>query len=206
MKGILYFIIRFFSAGATWGLSWLIYWLALDQGFWVSGAYGLLTGVGVFYLLKFLMVKHLLNQNGLTRREYKLVERNLKEAKEKISRLQKSFLKIHNLPSAKKNFETLRLVYKIYNSTKKEPRRFFLAQEFYYSHLDSLVDITEKYTFLASQPVKDAELVKALNDTKHTLVDVVDLIEEDLRNMIETDLDTLQFELDVAKKSIDRKR
>lgn len=83
---------------------------------------------------------------------------------------------------------------------------FFLAQEFYYSHLDSLVDIIEKYTFLASQPVKDAELVKSLNDTKQTLDDIVELIEDDLRNMIDNDIDTLQFELEVAKKSIDRKR
>jgi 5-bromo-4-chloroindolyl phosphate hydrolysis protein len=206
MKGILYFIIRFLVAGATWGLSWPIYWLVLDQEFWLSGLYGLLSGVSMYYLLKFLMIRHLVNQNGLTRREYKLVERNLKDAKEKISRLQRAFLKVHNLPSAKKNFETLRLVYKIYNITKKEPRRFFLAQEFYYSHLDSLVDIIEKYTFLASQPVKDAELVKSLNDTKQTLDDIVELIEDDLRNMIDNDIDTLQFELEVAKKSIDRKR
>ena len=64
----------------------------------------------------------------------------------------------------------------------------------------------EKYTFLASQPVKDAELVKSLNDTKQTLEDIVELIEDDLRNMIDKDIDTLQFELEVAKKSIDRKR
>ncbi len=48
--------------------------------------------------------------------------------------------------------------------------------------------------------------MKSLNDTKQTLEDSVELIEDDLRNMIDKDIDTLQFELEVAKKSIDRKR
>ena len=42
--------------------------------------------------------------------------------------------------------------------------------------------------------------MKSLNETKQTLDDIVKLIEDDLRNMIDNDIDTLQFELEVAKK------
>jgi 5-bromo-4-chloroindolyl phosphate hydrolysis protein len=206
MKSILYFIIRFFLGATTFFITWPIALFGFDQGFWISGLYALLAGTGVFYLLKNIMFRQLIRQNGLTRREYKLVDQNLSEAKKKINRLQKAFLKVQSLPSAKKNFETLRVVYRIYNITKKEPRRFFLAEEFYYSHLDSLVEITEKYTFLASQPSKTPELTKSLHDTKHTLDDMVRVIEKDLHHLVETDINNLNFEIDVAKKSINRKK
>ena len=206
MKSVLYFILRLLLAGTTIVIAWPIFFLGLNQGFWISGFWSLLAGTGTYYGLKMYTTKKLLEQHGLSRREYKLVERNLKEAKQKIKRLQKAFFTVQSLGSAKKNFETLRVVYKIYNITKKEPKRFFLAEEFYFSHLDSLVEISEKYSFLASQPAKTAELTKQLHETKHTLDEMVKVIEGDLYKVIETDINTLNFELDVAKKTIDRKK
>lgn len=32
---------------------------------------------------------------------------------------------------------------------------FYEAEDFFFSHLDSLVELTEKYAFLEKQPVKD---------------------------------------------------
>jgi len=183
----------------------LISFLGFDQSFLWSTVFGLIGGTAIYYVMKVGTQSQFLRKNGLTRKEYKLVEENLKEAKQKIHRLQKAFIQIQNLTNAKQNFETLRVIYKIYNITKKEPKRFFLADEFYYSHLESMVELAEKYTFLSSQPAKTVDLAKSLLETRETMDDLVKLIEQDLHSMIEGDINNLNFEIDVAKKFIERK-
>jgi len=205
LKTFLFFMLRTFTAGFGMVMIWLISFFGFDQSFLWSSVFGLIGGTAVYYGMKVGTQSQFLRRNGLTRKEYKLVEENLKEAKQKIHRLQKAFIQIQNLTNAKQNFETLRVIYKIYNITKKEPRRFFLADEFYYSHLESIVELAEKYTFLASQPVKTVDLAKSLRETRDTMDDLVKLIEQDLHSMIEGDINNLNFEIDVAKKFIERK-
>ncbi len=205
LKTFLFFMLRTFTAGFAMVMIWLISFFGFDQSFLWSSVFGLIGGTAVYYGMKVGTQSQCLRRNGLTRKEYKLVEENLKEAKQKIHRLQKAFIQIQNLTNAKRNFETLRVIYKIYNITKKEPRRFFLADEFYYSHLESIVELAEKYTFLASQPAKTVDLAKSLRETRETMDDLVKLIEQDLHSMIEGDINNLNFEIDVAKKFIERK-
>lgn len=205
LKTFLFFMLRTFTAGFAMVMIWLISFFGFDQSFLWSSVFGLIGGTAVYYGMKVGTQSQFLRRNGLTRKEYKLVEENLKEAKQKIHRLQKAFIQIQNLTNAKQNFETLRVIYKIYNITKKEPRRFFLADEFYYSHLESIVELAEKYTFLASQPAKTVDLAKSLRETRETMDDLVKLIEQDLHLMIEGDINNLNFEIVVAKKFIERK-
>lgn len=199
------FFLRLFTAGATTITILLSSYFGFDQTFLLSSFIAILGGGAVFYSMKYGTQSRLLRRNGLTKREYKIVQQNLREAKEKIQRLQKSFFQIQNLANAKQNFETLRVINKIYNVTKKEPRRFFLVEDFYFSHLDSIVELAEKYTFLASQPAKTIELTRSLHETRDTMNDMVKIIEQDLHKMIEGDINNLNFEIDVAKKFIDRK-
>ena len=206
LKTILYFLIRTFAAGMTVIVVWLFSFFSFDQTFFMSTVYSLLAGVFVYFGLKAYTQYRFRKQSGLTRREMKIVEQNLKESKNKIARLRKAFLKVQNLGNAKQNFETLRVVYKIYNNTKKEPKRFFLAEEFYFSHLDSIVELAERYTYLASQPAKTPELKASLIETRQTMDQVAKIIEQDLHHMLENDINTLHFEIDVAKKTIDRKK
>jgi 5-bromo-4-chloroindolyl phosphate hydrolysis protein len=98
----------------------------------------------------------------------------------------------------------VRIVNKIYGITKREPKRFYQAEQFYYTNLDSIVELTEKYAFLNSQPVKTPELTQSLKETRLTMNRLTDSLERDLYTVIEDDIDDLQFELDVAKKSISK--
>jgi 5-bromo-4-chloroindolyl phosphate hydrolysis protein len=86
--------------------------------------------------------------------------------------------------------------------TKKEPKRFFKAEQFYFSHLDSVVELTEKYALLATQPNKTSELVLSLKETRQTLTELTQAVEDDLYEILSDDIDHLNFEVDVAKHSI----
>lgn len=205
MKNFLQFVARFFASVTTGIITFFVSALPLDQSFGSSVLYGIVASVAVYYILKWIMKSYNIKSTGLTRREYYYIQRNLKEAKRKIRRLQKAFLKSSNVLTAKQHIEILRVVHKIHDMTKKEPIRFFKAEEFYFSHLDSLVEIAEKYAFLNAQPVKTPELTDSLNETRKTIAQLSDTIQDDLLKVIEHDVDTLKFELDVAKRMIEKK-
>lgn len=204
MKSFLQFLFRSFAASATTVFVWLISFLVLNNTFLYSLLFGLIGGGVVFFFLKWYLGSSFLKENGISRREFRYIKKNLKEAKLKISRLQKAMFRIRNIPDIKQNYEVIRLVNKIYAITKREPRRFFQAEQFYFSDLDSLVELTEKYALLHSQPAKTTELTLSLKETRTTINQLTDTIEKDLYKILEDDIDDLNFELNVAKKTIDR--
>ena len=204
MRHFFEFILRSAAGVSTTILVWLISFFSFDQTVLASLLIGFLGGTGVYLLLGWILNKQYLKENGITRREYKYIRNNLKEAKEKINRLQKAVLRIRNFPDMKQNYEVIKLVNKIYSTTKKEPKRFFKAEQFYFTNLDSIVEITEKYALLHSQPAKTPELKISLKETRLTIDKLTDSLENDLYRVLEDDIDDLQFELDVAKKTMER--
>jgi len=204
MQYFFQFILRLAASVSTTVLVWLISFFSFEQTFFLSFLIGILGGTAVYLLLRWINNKQFLKENGISRREYKYIKQNLKEAKEKISRLQKSVLRIRNISDIKQNYEVVKLVNKIYSTTKKEPKRFFKAELFYFTNLDSIVELTEKYALLNSQPAKTPELTISLKETRVMIDKLTNSLESDLYKVLEDDIDDLHFELDVAKKTIDR--
>jgi 5-bromo-4-chloroindolyl phosphate hydrolysis protein len=185
---------------------WTLSYFAFYNTFFISSAAALGGGALIYWLASLYSDSRFLKKNGLSRKEYRYIKKNLEEAKKKISRLHKLLFSIRHLPSLKERIELLRMIRKIYALTKKEPKRFYQAERFYFSHLDSVLELTEKYEFLSSQPKKNRDLDWSLNETRKTLSELSRLIEKDLYQVIENDLDTLNFEIDVAKHSIKTSR
>ena len=142
----------------------------------------------------------------MTRKEYQFIKKNIDDAKRKISRLHKALFSIRHIPSLKQRMELMRTTRKIYRLTKKEPKRFYKAEQFYFSHLDSAVELSEKYVFLSAQPKKTYELDQSLYETRRTLEQLTSMVEEDLYKVISDDIDQLNFEIDVAKHTIKTKK
>ncbi len=205
MKSFFQFVIRSFAGGFTSVLVWAISFLAFEAAFIPSILYGAAGGIAVFFVLKWVHARQFLRENGLTRRDYKYIKKNLKEAKLKINRLHKAFIRGRSLSNMKQNYDIIRVINRIYFITKKEPKRFFQAERFYYSHLDSIVELSEKYAFLNTQPSKTPELMESLQETKGTIHQLADTLEKDLYIVLEDDIDHLQFELDVAKQELKKR-
>jgi 5-bromo-4-chloroindolyl phosphate hydrolysis protein len=202
------FLLRFMQTGAALPFSaftWLLTYAGFDQTFWMSSLYGLIGGGVMFFGVGYFLQRRVLEKNRLTKKEYKYIQRNLKEANVKISRVQKSLFSIRHIRSLKQRIELVRLVKNIQKLNTREPRRFFRAEQFYFSHLDSIVELSEKYAFLSSQPGKNRELERSLYDTQDTLKELTKIVEKDLNYMLEEDLDHLNFEIDVAKYSIKKR-
>ncbi|WP_244986859.1 5-bromo-4-chloroindolyl phosphate hydrolysis family protein [Oceanobacillus caeni] len=204
MRTFVLFMIQSISSFTMMIAIWLLSFLALEQTFLLSSVYALISGGLTFLTVGGVSNRRFVKKNGLTHKEYKYIEKNLKEAKEKISRLQRALVNVRSIQHAKRNIEMIRTVRKIYSNTKKEPKRFYKAEGFFYERLDSLVELAEKYSFLSSQPAKSKEMIVSLHETDSTLNSLNESVKKDLYIMLNDDVDTLHFELDVAKNSINR--
>ncbi|WP_338754581.1 5-bromo-4-chloroindolyl phosphate hydrolysis family protein [Bacillus sp. FJAT-52991] len=162
-------------------------------------------GAVLFYSLGRLANARLYKKYGLARKEYYFILDNLKEAKEKLSRLQKGFIKVRSINSFKQMIELNRLVRRIFSIVKKEPQRFYEAEAFFYSHLDSVVELSEKYAALNSHRMKNESVKQSLIETQETLNDLTKILENDLHQVLAKDIEHLSFELDVAKHSLKKR-
>jgi 5-bromo-4-chloroindolyl phosphate hydrolysis protein len=162
----------------------------------------LLGGLLSYWITSIYVKYQFLKKHGLKSKEYRYIKKNLEEAKGKVTRLQKSLIAIRHIPSLKQRIELIKVSKKIYTLTKKEPKRFYQAESFYFSHLDSAVELAEKYVFLSKQPKKSPELDQSLHEALWTLERLNKTIEEDLYKVISDDIEKLDFEIDVAKHAL----
>jgi 5-bromo-4-chloroindolyl phosphate hydrolysis protein len=196
------FLIGTFVAIPIAMMGGLVSFFGFEQTFLMSSIYGLAGGGISYFLISGGFKSRFLKKNQLSRKEYKYILKNLDEAKLKIKRLNRSAFQIREIPSIKQRFDVVMVTRKIYNLTKKEPKRFYKAEQFYFSHLDSVVELTEKYALLSSSPKKSFEMEQSLNETRNTLNKLAKEVEKDLYEMLSDDIDDMNFEVDVAKKSI----
>ncbi|MFS0862658.1 5-bromo-4-chloroindolyl phosphate hydrolysis family protein [Fredinandcohnia sp. 179-A 10B2 NHS] len=201
MNPFLAFIIKSFIAIPVSFTIGLVSLFTFDQTLLLSSGYAILGG-GVTYWFSSAYMKHIfLKKHRLTRKEYAYIKKNLQEAEKKITRLNKALLTIRHIPSIKQRVDLHRVTKKIYKLSKSEPRRFYLAERFYFSHLDSAVELSEKYALLSSQPKRSSELEHSLHETRRVLEELTETIEKDLYRMLSNDIDELHFEIDVAKNA-----
>jgi 5-bromo-4-chloroindolyl phosphate hydrolysis protein len=200
MNFLIALLIFFFISIPASLTTWLISFFGLDMGLLPASGISIAAGIIAYLVVNGIVKAKTFKRYNISHKEYIYIRKNLKEAKPKLQRLRKAFFQVRDIASFKQQLDTLRVANKIYSITKKEPKRFYQAEPFYYSHLDSMVELAEKYAFLSTQPKKNSELLISLSDTKIALRELSQVIEEDLNQVLSNDIDKLNFELDVVKK------
>ena len=142
---------------------------------------------------------------GMTRSEYKHIQVQVKDAKRKIKLLQSNYYQVRSISSFKQLMDMTRIANKIVASINQNPRKFYLAEPFFYSHLDSAVELTQKYSLLVGQPVKDRDLKIALQETREMLISMTSVMERDLKKVLSSDVEQLRMELDYARLAVEQK-
>src|SRR5690606_1607082 len=90
MNSFLVFLLRAAISIPIGGLIWLISFYAFDLSLLSSFGTSFLGTALSFWLIKEILLYRFLKEQGLSRREYKYIEKNLKEAKEKLRRLNRA--------------------------------------------------------------------------------------------------------------------
>ncbi|MBM7584118.1 5-bromo-4-chloroindolyl phosphate hydrolysis protein [Bacillus pakistanensis] len=201
MKKLSFSIIRFLLAFSVTMILFLSLIISGTTDFWFSLLIGILGGVLSSLVIKWCQLRLFLKKCGLNYKEYIYIQKNLKEAKIKIKRLQKTQFKVRSLGAFKQIFELNRLSKRIFTIVTKQPNKYYQCEQFFFHHLDSAVELSEKYTFLSTQPLKEDHVVESLTETKKTLQNLNQSLNDDLLKVLSEDIDTLNFELDVAKRN-----
>lgn len=95
---------------------------------------------------------------------------------------------------------------RIINIVNSDPHKFYAVEDFFYAHLPSAVELTDKYTLLTKEQIKGTDIHLALEETRKTLKDLHVTIEEDLKLALQSDIENLKIELDFAKLANEKRR
>ena len=144
-------------------------------------------------------------QLGLTKTEYRQIELQLKKAREQINKLTQQYTRVRSIKSFKLINETSKVSRRIINIVNSDPHKFYAVEDFFYAHLPSAVELTDKYTLLTKEQVKGTDIHLALEETRKTLKDLHGTIEEDLKLALQSDIENLKIELDFAKLSNEKR-
>ncbi|RNF40424.1 5-bromo-4-chloroindolyl phosphate hydrolysis family protein [Planococcus salinus] len=180
-----------------------VLYLGAEIGFIASGAVAAGTYLASNTTMKQVQYSSDSKKLGMSRSEYKHVRLQVKEAKTKIKQLQGHYYRVRSITSFKQLMDISKLASKITTVVQQNPRKFYHAERFFYSHLDSAIELTEKYTLLVNQPVKDREIKVALQDTREMLRSMKEVMEQDLKQVLSTDVEQLRIELDYARMAVD---
>lgn len=202
MLHVAYFIIRHLISFPLFITSWISLQLGANLNFFIAG----LISAGVYALsvnvIKSVQSRLIIKKYNMTLSEYKHVQQQLKEAKLKLNKLNGYFIKVRSIRAFKQLFEMNRLAKRIFQIVRTNPKKFYHVEPFFYAHLETAVELTEKYTLLVSQPVKAPAVQIALQDTRETLLELNQVMENDLHQVLASDIEHLKMELDFAKISI----
>lgn len=143
---------------------------------------------------------------GLTTAEYKQIEEQLKIARESIAKLNQNYVRVRSVKSFKTINETSKLARRIINIVQKSPQKFYAVEDFFYAHLPSAVQLSEKYAILTKEKVKGTDIHLALDSARKTLKDLHETMEDDLKLALQSDIEHLKIELDFAKMENDKHR
>ena len=170
--------------------------MARTLNFFAATGLFIVIYLGSSFTIKQIQISSTIKKLGLQRSEYNYIKGQLKGAKLKLKRLNSYYGKVRSVQAFRQLHEMNTLSRRILAIIKANPQKFYRVENFFYAHLDSAVELTSKYAILVNQPLKDKEIQIALQNTRETLTDVNEQLEQDLRDALASDIETLNMEID----------
>lgn len=143
---------------------------------------------------------------NFTTDEYKMINKYLTQAREQISKLSTGYIRVRSIKSFRVLNDMVKISRRIVNIVQTNPKKFYLVEDFFYSHLPSAVELTDKYAILTKEKMKDIDIQLALEETRVILKGLSDSMEQDLKDVLKTDLEHLRIELDFAKMEQEKRK
>lgn len=196
--------LRYFISFVTIPVTFMIAMSGFHLGFWISLAIAALVYMASNFIIKVYQRYKKRKQFGLTKSEYNHIEAQIQEARESLYNFNRMATRVRSISGFKHLFEMSRLSKRIISIVRANPPKFYQAEIFFYSHLPSAAELTEKYAYLSKQPIKDTEMHLALQRTRDALEDLFVSMEKDLRQILAADIEELKVELDFVTRRSER--
>lgn len=181
-----------------------ILWMGFGLPFFISVFAGVI-GFGLTAIItKAVQKRSIRKQFNLTKSEYKLIDEQLEEAVETTRTLSSLFTKVRSIKGFRQLYDMNKTAKRIINIVKNNPQKFYQAETFFYAHLPSVGELAEKYVTLSREKIKDRDVQVALRQTQQALTEYSKILEEDLRDVLADDIQSLKMELDFAQMTAKR--
>jgi len=200
-----FFVRHFIIAPLSFG-SWLYFILGVGMNIFPATGLFIAIYFGGTFTIKQLQISSTLKKLGMNRSEYNYIKKQMSGARVKLKRLNGYYGKVRSVQAFRQLHDMNMLSRRILAIVKEHPKKFYDVENFFYAHLDSAVELTANYSMLVNQPLKDKELQIALQDTRTTLSDVNKQLEQDLRDVLSSDMVRLQVELDFVDVTMNKNK
>ncbi|MGX7419462.1 5-bromo-4-chloroindolyl phosphate hydrolysis family protein [Carnobacterium gallinarum] len=200
-------------------ISFLVFILIFDIGFGPSLFATLFLGTVLYFLIgkrkqeKKKAAKQQISddlhritqsQEGMSKEETQFFRETMNTAKNQILILEKNMHQVTKLKTIESRNNTIQLTKALFKEITNEPRRLHQVDKFLYSHLPSLVDLTEKYIEISNHEVKNKTTFEVLDKSASTIDEMCQLIAVDYASFKAEDLENMDLEIELAKQAIER--
>lgn len=206
MKKVKQFFMRHFIVAPVSFGTYLFLLLGTGLNFFLTTGILIAMYLSGTFAIKQVQISSSVKELGMTRSEFRHIEVQIQEAKQKIKKLNSLYGQVRSVQTFRQVYELSNLSRKVLTIVRNDPKKFYQTEQFFYAHLDSAVELTTKYALLANQQLKEKEVRIALQHTRETITDVTRQLEGDLQDALSTDLAALQLELDYVDITMARKK
>lgn len=190
-------------------------WFLLDTFFALLLSIGL--GVGLLYasrsknetekkkprLKKVSSEKEAFYQSkGLSKEDIQYFRETMHKAKKQIIQIEKNMNQTGKLKAIEHRNNTAQLSKALFKEIIREPNRLHEVDQFLYVHLPSLADLTTKYVEIDQHQKKSKATYDILGQSAETIDDMCQQIAEDYVNFKSSDIEDLDLEVQLAKRSL----
>lgn len=160
---------------------------------------GVVCFVMTLFIMKMSQRRGARKKFNLTKSEYNLIEEQLEEANDTARQLSSLFTKVRSIKGFRQLYDMNKIARRIINIVKTNPQKFYRVETFFYAHLPSIGELADKYVLLAREKMKDYEVKLALQETQLALDNYQKILNDDLKEVLADDIESLKMELDFAK-------
>ncbi|MGY3766492.1 5-bromo-4-chloroindolyl phosphate hydrolysis family protein [Vagococcus vulneris] len=141
---------------------------------------------------------------GMSSSEIDYFRHTMAETKQQIQVLEKNMTDVTKLRTIDLKCQTLKATKAIFKELVKEPKKLHQANDFLYTHLPNIAELTERYVEINDHDIKNKQTYDALTECAKAIEDLSQLIVLDYNQLVKDDLDDLDVELKVAKQTAER--
>ena len=194
--------------------------LIVNVDFWVAFLISMAVGGILFYKqkdmpagrkMKKIRLKSLTPEKeafyksqGLEKEETTFFRETMQTAKLQITEIEKNFSSVTKLKAIEHRHNVVRISKALFQEITHEPNRLHEVDKFLYVHLPSLMDLTGKYVEIDRHEAKSKATYDILEKSAETVNELSKLIVEDYVIFKSEDLNDMEVEVELAKRTIER--
>lgn len=141
---------------------------------------------------------------GLQKEEIVFFRETMQMAQFQIIETEKNFSAVAKLKAIEHRHNVVRIAKALFKEITQAPDRLHEVDQFLYVHLPSLMELTSKYIEIDQHKAKSKSTYDILEKSAETIDELSQLIIEDYVAFKSDDLDDMEIEVELAKRTIER--